>query len=78
MIWFFERSDEEISVEVSYDGSTSEYVLTVGSRDGTHVVERFADAVSFKARLVELERTFDERGWSRRGHLLIDDGRMRH
>jgi hypothetical protein len=74
MVWLFERDDQAIRVETSYDRTAAEYLLIQEQQDGSQRVERFRDEVTFRTRLEELERQLDSDHWARTGPFLLRDG----
>jgi hypothetical protein len=74
MVWFFERGDDEVRVEARYDRIAAEYLVVQDPGDGTQHVERFADAASFRAGLLNLEQQFPTGEWTRRGPVFLRDG----
>jgi hypothetical protein len=71
MLWFFERSDQKIELETRFDNAAAEYVLIVRRPDGREQVERFADASSFRTRLVALEQGLETEHWHNTGPPVI-------
>lgn len=74
MVWFFERNDESLRLETSYDKATQEYLLVVVQPDGSPQIERFSDAISFRTRLEALEKQLATDRWRPRGPTVLRDG----
>jgi len=67
MMWFWTRGAEELQLETRYDNATSEFVVTLISRDGPGEPERFTDINAFRARLRLLERELEGKAWKNSG-----------
>lgn len=67
MIWFFDREDESLRVDTRYDNDTSEFVVIVRYPDGREQTNRFTKVNEFRARLEELQQTFEADHWVNRG-----------
>jgi hypothetical protein len=66
MLWFFERDDQALRLEVRYDNDTSEYVALVTYPDGNGHTERFSDGDQFRMWLELFEHDLAARRWSAR------------
>ena len=74
MVWFFERSDEQIEVETRFDNATLEYVVIV-RRPNQEQVTRFSDAEGLRARLVDLTQQLEADDWLTSGPpVILPDG----
>lgn len=71
MLWFFERSDEQIEIETRFDNDALEYVVTVRWPDGRAHTERFPDAARFRTRLLALEQELQDEHWRNTGTPLF-------
>jgi hypothetical protein len=75
MLWFFERSDEQIEVETRFDNATREYVVIVRRPDHPEEASRFADSESLRLRLAELTHELEEDDWLTSGPpVILPDG----
>lgn len=71
MLWFFEKGDEHLRIETTYDPATGAFAVTVYKADGTQHAERFADEMAFDTRLTALERQLLADHWTPRGSVLL-------
>ena len=71
MVWFFERSDGKMEVETRFDNDTFEYVIVVRKPEGRERAEAYADAGSFRSRLVALEQELLADRWHNTGPPLL-------
>ena len=75
MMWFFDRGSEVLEVETRYDNATFEYVLEIRAPEAAPSTERFKDAGSFQARLIEVEQGLTGQRWRRSGPpAILKDG----
>jgi hypothetical protein len=65
MLWFFERNDESLKLELRYDNTTSEFVAIVRYPDGHERTERFTDRGAYGAWLYAFERNLEHQRWTR-------------
>jgi hypothetical protein len=65
MLWFFERNDESLKLELRYDNATSEFVAIVRYPDGRERTERFTDRDAYGAWLEAFERNLEHQQWAR-------------
>ena len=63
MIWLFERGNRVTRLVTRFDTETADYVLDVEWSDGASSTERFADAETFKTRLIALEQQLLAEDW---------------
>jgi len=71
MIWLFERGATIFQLETRYDNNVKEYVLELRGPDGPQSAERFNDAATFRARLIEIERSLEGQNWRRVGPPIV-------
>jgi hypothetical protein len=64
MIWFFQRRGDHLRCEVRTQIEGDRYELVITEPDGTERVESFADSASLNKRSLELERKWQEEGWT--------------
>ena len=68
MLWFYSQDSLTIRIETRYDNRTAEYVLVVHWSPDHRQEERFATAVLFRKRVLELETQIwyrrVEKGWA--------------
>jgi hypothetical protein len=75
MLWFFERSDEQIEVETRFDNTTLEYVVIVRRPDHQEEASRFKDSESLRVRLSKLTQELEADDWLTSGPpVLLPDG----
>lgn len=75
MLWFFERSAQVLELETRYSNETGEYVLEMRGPGVEPQTERFADAASFRTRLIALETSLTGQQWRRKGPpMILPDG----
>ena len=75
MLWFFERADEVLELETRYDNATSEYILERRAPGAPREIERFSNAVAFRARLQALEQSLTGQHWRpKESPLVLSDG----
>jgi hypothetical protein len=67
MVWLFERDEESLKLETSYDNDTREYVVIARYPDGREETERFTDQEEYRLRLVALENHLETERWRRLG-----------
>jgi hypothetical protein len=67
MIWFYERADQSLRLDTTYDNDTCEYVVVVHHPDGRQQTERFLDADACRLWLVTFENGLDGEHWVRHG-----------
>lgn len=70
MLWIYERGDEDLRIQTTYDNATKEYVITL-TRSSNTTVERFNNVDRFKFRLDILERQVKRERWNRTHHPVI-------
>ena len=63
MVWFYERADEVLELETRYDNTTREYLLERRAPGAPGEIERFSNAVAFRARLQALEQRLTGQHW---------------
>jgi hypothetical protein len=71
VLWFYAHDDLETRIELRYDNRTGEYVLVIHWPGDHHQEERFATAVLFRERLIELETQLAAGRWKRNGSVVI-------
>jgi hypothetical protein len=74
MVWIYERSNQSLHVETTFDNDTNEYLLLIRPDDGPAQTERFADASTYQARLESLERQLEADHWEHRSVLAMREG----
>jgi hypothetical protein len=75
MLWFYSQDRLAIRIETRYDNRTAEYVLVVHWSADHRQEERFATAILFRKRLLELEMQVNDEGWRKDGPpLILRDG----
>ena len=67
MIWLYERGQEALRIETTYDKDARQYVATIYWPDGRSESERFTSQASFHARLRALERQLAADHWQQIG-----------
>ena len=63
MIWFFERGNEFLRIETSFDRIAGLYILRAQMPDGTEQVETFGDADACQKRLEALDSQLRADHW---------------
>jgi hypothetical protein len=71
MLWFFERNQQSLHLETTYDNDTSEIVVVVHWPDGREQTERFTDFEACQTRLRTLEEELEEARWRRTGPPVV-------
>jgi hypothetical protein len=71
MIWFFDRDDESLNVEMRYDNATSEFVVVVHLPQGPEQQTRFSDTAEFRKWLDKFQLELTLERWRRRGGPVI-------
>jgi hypothetical protein len=71
MLWFYSQDNLTLRIETRYDNRTAEYVLVVHWSADHCQEERFATAVLFRKRVLELERQIGTDGWRKDGPPMI-------
>jgi hypothetical protein len=75
MLWFFERSDEQIEVETRFDNTTREYVVIIRRPDQKVESSRYRDPESLRIRLAELTEELESDDWLTSGPpVILPDG----
>ena len=75
MLWFFDRGDESLRLEVRYENETSEFVTTITYPDGTERTERFRTLADFGTSMDRFDQVLREQHWlSRRGPVILPFG----
>ena len=75
MIWFYSQDTLTARIETRYDNRTAEYVLVVHWPDDRRQEERFATAILFRKRLIELETQITAKKWRKGGPpVILSDG----
>ena len=63
MIWFFERRNEFLRIETSFEHAAGVFTLRAQLPDGTEQVETFTDEQACHARLEVLDRQLRADEW---------------
>ena len=63
MIWFYERDDDAVWIETTFDDETREYMISVSTVGGPARLERFQDLQEFDRRLAMLHQQFAANQW---------------
>jgi hypothetical protein len=71
VVWFYSQDRLTIRIETRYDNRTAEYVLVVHWSAADRREERFATAILFRRRLLELETQVNAEGWRKDGPPMI-------
>jgi hypothetical protein len=75
VIWFFQRSGQEMRVITRFDNASAEYIVEVEWPDRDRVIERYADYGPFNARVQRLHVELVESQWQQDGTPeLLGDG----
>jgi hypothetical protein len=75
VLWFYSQERLTIRIETRYDNRTAEYVLVVHWSADHRQEERFASAIIFQKRLLELETQVNAGGWRKDGRpIILPDG----
>jgi hypothetical protein len=71
VLWFYAHDDLETQIELRYDNRAGEYVLVIRWPGDHRQEERFATAVLFRERLIELQTQLAAGRWKRNGSVVI-------
>ena len=71
MLWFFQRGEEYLRIETTYDWRSGEFALIVDKADGTQKTETFADQAAFEQRLATMERQLVADNWRAKGSTVL-------
>ena len=63
MIWFFERNQEALWIETSFDDRTTEYVINVSPIGGPSQIERYRELKEFDRRIAALRAQYQADHW---------------
>ena len=63
MVWFFERGNELLRIETSYDRVAGVFLLRAQRPDGTEEVEKFSDEIACQQRLEALDNQLRSERW---------------
>ena len=63
VVWFFERGNELLRVETSYDRVAGVFLLRAQRPDGTEEVEKFSDEIACQQRLEALDNQLRSERW---------------
>jgi hypothetical protein len=75
MLWFFDRQDESLRLEVRYDNETFEFVIIVTAPDGNERTERFPTLADFQTWMDDFDQFLREQHWaSREGAIVLPYG----
>ena len=74
MLWVFERDEDRLRLETTYDDTTANFVLIIRRSEADAQVERFPDAATFRRRLEVLERQLEGDHWTQTSVTLLRDG----
>jgi hypothetical protein len=75
MLWFFDREDGSLRLEVRYDNATSEFVTIVTYPDGSERTERFRTLAEFGTSMNRFDQLLREQHWvSREGPVILPFG----
>jgi hypothetical protein len=76
MLWIYARNEQSLRFETRFDNETEEFILISYNEDGSQQqIERFKDEVSFKTRLIGLEKWLTIEGWHHTGApVFLRDG----
>jgi hypothetical protein len=75
VIWFFERSGEQMRVTTRFDNATQEYIVEIEWADRGNELERYADFATFDKRVQSLHVQLLESQWTQAGPPgIIADG----
>lgn len=66
MVWFFERKDELLRIETSFDRVTGVYLCRMRRPDGSERVEQFSNEVACQQRFAALDRQLRAEHWTLR------------
>ena len=64
VVWFFERGNELLRIETSYDRVAGVFLLRAQRPDGTEQVDRFSDEAACQQRLDALDNQLRSEHWS--------------
>jgi hypothetical protein len=71
MVWFFERENNSLRIETTYDRLAGTFTLNVYEADGTYRTERFSSRSAFQDRLEALEEELLAEHWTQKGASLL-------
>jgi hypothetical protein len=71
MLWFFDRDDESLRLEVRYDNETFEFVTTVTYPDGNERTERFRTLADFGTWMDSFDQLVREQHWTSRDGAVV-------
>lgn len=71
MMWFFERSHQQVQIETRFDNATREFVVTVRWPEGREQTVRFVTPETCRTWLVQLEDSLSAQHWAPRGSPVI-------
>ena len=71
MLWFFERSQQQVQVEARYYNATREFVVIVRWADGRQETERFGTPDACRVWLIRLEESLAAQKWMPKGSPTI-------
>jgi hypothetical protein len=75
VLWFYSQDRLAITIETRYDNVTREYVLIVHRSADDRKEERFATLMTFRKRVLEVERQVRAEGWTPDGPpMIVADG----
>ena len=63
VVWFFERGNELLRIETSYDRVAGVFLLRAQRPDGTEEVEKFSDEIACQQRLEALDNQLRSERW---------------
>ena len=66
MIWFFERENELLRIETSYDRVTGVFLCRIRRQDGSEQVEQFSSEAVCQQRFTSLDRQLRAEHWTLR------------
>jgi len=74
MLWFFEREDQSLRLESTYDNKTAEFVVSVQWPDGREQTERFAELEACRAWLLAFDNAIEAERWKPNGPIVLPYG----
>ena len=75
MLWFFDREDESLRLEVRYDNDASEFVIIITHPDGSENTERSRTLADFGTAMNRFDQLLREQHWvSRKGPVILPFG----
>jgi hypothetical protein len=74
MVWFYQRDNVSLRLEVRYDNDTAHYVAIFHHHGGRQVVHRFDNQETFREWLVAQEQRLAAERWTLEGppEILLD------